>query len=93
MTDKHRPSLMQRLHLATGDREKETEELAKDTRDAGAAADGATDDDIHAAAQQAVRNAHGDPGVEATHEVEGDVATPADVERATSDASNPAKPT
>lgn len=81
MSDKHKPSLTQRLHVATGDREKEAEELAKETTHEGLAT-GAEDEEIREAATVAVRNAHGDPGVEATLEVEGDVATPADVERA-----------
>ena len=69
------PSLRQWLHIVTGDRDREIDALARD------AAGGDASPAARNAAESAVHAAHGDLGVSATLEVEGDQATASDVQR------------
>lgn len=65
--DEDQPSLRQRLHAATGDRDAEAKALAEDAGDEVTEAD----------AKEAVQRAHGDSGAQESP-IDHDVATPTD---------------
>lgn len=74
--DSNRPTARQLLHWATGDREAEAEALSD------AAGEDVSDED----AEQAVKEAHGDLGVEPGDDPDdSDVADPDDARRAAQD--------
>ena len=77
------------MHYFTGDRKKETEALFDSTKERFGVdekvppvgrAPATTPEVVRTAAEKAVREAHGDPGVGATEPPGHDIATPADVE-------------
>ena len=72
---KRKASWKQWLHFMTGDRKKESEALSD------AVLDGKPDPSgrVKAVSDELVRAASGDDGIQATHKVEGNIATPADV--------------
>ena len=85
---KPKASWKQWLHFLTGDRKKESEALSDSVLGGKPDPSGR----VKAAADELVRAASGDDGIQATRKVEGDIATPADVasqlDPATSDTSD-----
>ena len=74
-TTKSKASWKQWLHFMTGDRKRESEALSE------SALAGRSDPSgqVKAAADELVRAASGDDGIEATYKVKGSIATPSDI--------------